>query len=188
MEVRLRRRYGIATLAVAHIRWLWAPAAAVLLAVLLPLAVFLVAMLLSGHHLEAVQTGSMQPTYPVGSLLVVEPIDPSDVRVGMPLSFVSPDTNAFVTHRVVAVLDQPDGLFFRTQGDANATADPSPVPARAVRGRVRWAVPRIGDAMVWFAWPRGFILLVVTPTLILVLAEARDRRRTRAEVRAGTLA
>ena len=161
----------------AHMRWVWAPAATVLLTLLLPVAIFLVAMVLSGHRLEAVQTGSMRPTYPVGSLLVVEPIDPSDVRVGMPLSFVSPDTDAVVTHRVISVLDGQDGLFFRTQGDANATPDALPIPARAVRGRVRWAVPRIGDAMIWFAWPRGFLLLVVTPTVMLVLGEVRDRRR-----------
>jgi signal peptidase I len=44
-------------------------------AVALPLATFLVSLWLKGWQLVTVQSGSMAPTYPIGSLLVVEPID-----------------------------------------------------------------------------------------------------------------
>src|SRR5262245_19470104 len=117
--------------------------------------------MLLGWRLQAVESGSMEPLYPVGSLVVVQPIDPSDVRVGMPLAFVPDDERPLVTHRVVKVLDSSSGLSFRTQGDANAKVDPHPVPARAVRGQAVWAVPQLGRVITWLAWPRGFVLLVV---------------------------
>jgi signal peptidase len=167
------------------VRWLWPPLAAVVLATLLPLAVFLVATFLAGYHLQSVQSGSMQPTYPVGSLLVVEPIDPSDVRVGMPLMFVSPEDHRTVTHRVVGAIERDDSLSFRTQGDANGRPDPALVTASEVRGRVRWAVPRLATLLTWLQWPRNVLLLVVTPAVVLIAGEVRAWRRRAAALGAG---
>jgi signal peptidase len=158
-----------------------APALAVLAIVfLLPLAAFLVAVWLLGWQLQAVLSGSMEPTYPVGSLLVVAPIDASEVEPGMALVFEDPAAaGRIVTHRVIALA--PGGsLQFVTQGDANARPDPIPVPARMVRGRVLWQVNHLGTALTWLEWPRGFLLLVLLPALLLVLSEWRTRaiRRT----------
>lgn len=158
-------------------RWVWMPVAGVTMSLLLPVATFLIASVLLGWRLEAVETGSMEPIYPVGSLVVVRPVDPSDVRVGMAIAFAPDDGPTLVTHRVVEVINQPSGLSFRTKGDANATADPHPVPARAVRGRAAWAVPRLGTVVQWLAWPRGFALLVVLPAVLLGVSEVRLRRR-----------
>src|SRR4051812_24237309 len=94
--------------------WGWAPVAAVSISLLIPATVFVVWSVLTGHRLEAVRSGSMQPTYSVGSMLVVKSVDPSAVRVGMPLSFVRPDEGIIETHRVIQVLRDKNGLTFRT--------------------------------------------------------------------------
>ena len=163
-------------------RWVWWPVAGVTLSLLLPVTTFLVAALLLGWRLEAVESGSMEPLYPVGSLVVIQPIDPSDVREGMPVAFVPEDNRPLVTHRVVKVIDSSSGLSFRTQGDANAKADPHPVSARAVRGQAVWAVPQLGRVIRWLAWPRGFLLLVALPATLLLASELWARRRSPEEV------
>lgn len=155
--------------------WLPAALAAVVVALMLPLATFLVATWLLGWQLQAVLSGSMSPTYPVGSLLVVGPIDASDVRAGMPLVFEDPlEPGRIVTHRVVAPVPA-DASAFRTRGDANTSVDPALVPARLVRGRVLWAVNGLGAVLDLLRWPNGFILLVAVPGLVLVASELRNR-------------
>jgi signal peptidase len=158
-------------------RWFWAPIAVLTVTLLVPVTVFVVWTTLSGYRLESVRSGSMQPTYQVGSLLVVAPVDPAAVRVGTALSFISPADGLLETHRVIEIVNNADGLAFRTRGDANRTPDKFIVPASAARGTVRWSVPRLGDLMRWFAWPRGFILLVVTPLVVLAVTEGVSRRR-----------
>jgi hypothetical protein len=37
-----------------------------------------------------IETGSMGPRYPAGSLAIVEPFDPADVRPGMTVVFENP--------------------------------------------------------------------------------------------------
>ena len=157
--------------------WGWAPVAVVSISLLLPVAVFVIWSALTGHRLQAVRSGSMTPTYSVGSMLVVKSVDPSDVRVGMPLSFITDDGRTIETHRVVQVVQDENGLSFRTKGDANAAADPDPVAASAVRGSVTWSVPHVGELMLWLRWPRGFLVLVVTPLAALMIVELLERRR-----------
>lgn len=155
--------------------WLIAALAAVVVSLLLPLATFLVATWLLGWQLQAVLSGSMSPTYPVGSLLVVGQIDASDVRAGMPIVFEDPlEPGRLVTHRVVGPVPE-DASAFRTRGDANAAIDPAAVPARLVRGRVLWSVSVLGGVLDWLKWPNGFILLVGVPGALLALSEARRR-------------
>ena len=157
--------------------WGWAPVAVVTISLLLPAAVFVVWSVLTGHRLQAVRSGSMTPTYSVGSMLIVQSVDPSDVRVGMPLSFVTADGSTIETHRVIQVVQDKNGLSFRTKGDANLTPDPDTVPASAVRGSVKWSVPHVGELMLWLRWPRGFLVLVVTPLSALLAFEVVERRR-----------
>ena len=166
----------------ARLGWAAPVLAALAVVVLLPLATFLVGVWLFGAQLQAVQSGSMAPTYPTGSLLVVVPVDPASVDVGMPVTFVDPgEPERLVTHRVLAIRTE-GGLQFVTQGDANTRPDALPVPARMLRGHVLWHVNGLGNVLDWLQWPRGFILLVLLPAGLLAVAEigARRRRRPRA--------
>src|SRR5689334_978023 len=155
--------------------WPGATLGVLVLVVLIPLSIFLVASWLLGWQLVSVQTGSMSPTFDVGSLVVVGPVDPADVEVGMAIAFRDPaDATRLVTHRVVGLAPGAE-LAFITKGDANATADPVPVPARLVRGRALWHVTYLGTVMDWLQWPRSFLLLVVIPSAALLLLEVRAR-------------
>lgn len=147
-------------------------------AILAPLAAFLVAAWIQGWQLQSVLSGSMAPTYRIGTLLVVGQIDAADVETGMAIVFEDPHVpGRLVAHRVVATVDSSE-LQFWTQGDANATRDAAPVPARLVRGRVLWQVAHLGTLMEWLQWPRSFVLLVLLPAGLLAVSEWRTRRRT----------
>jgi signal peptidase len=178
VALRLRRDHVVVAKNQAGTRgWLFTSVAVLAVAVVLPVTIFLVSTWLKGWQLQAVQSGSMAPTYPVGSMLVVEPIDASQVKPGMAVVFEDPQvTGRIVTHRVVSRAPG-DTLQFWTQGDANATQDPFPVPARLVRGRVLWHVDYLGNLMIYLRWPRSFLLLVVLPGLLLAVSEWRGRKK-----------
>ena len=160
--------------------WLTATLAAVGVAILLPLATFLASAWLLGWQLQSVQSGSMAPTYPVGSLLVVGQVDPATVAPGSVIVFRDPRDGArLVTHRVVSVAPG-SSLAFITKGDANATQDTGPVAADRVIGRPLWNVTHLGNALDWLAWPRSALLIVV-PLLLLVLDTWRSRARSTAQ-------
>lgn len=96
-------------------------------------------------------TGSMDPTYPVGSQVYVERVEGAEqatekVGVGSVITFMpNPDDPTLVTHRVTAVSYGTDGApRYTTQGDANNTVDDWRVEPRQLRGVVRYHVPYVG--------------------------------------------
>jgi signal peptidase len=128
-------------------------------------AVALVLPLVTGGAARAVRTGSMAPTLPVGSLILDRPVDAHTLRVGDIATYVRSD-NELVTHRIVAVDHRAGGLSFVFRGDANRTADPVPVTAANIRGKVWFHVPLLGTVGERLAQARWVFIGIA----VLVLA------------------
>lgn len=121
--------------------------------VLLILCLTVVIPRLLGWVPLTVQSGSMSPAIPVGSVVVVDPVgpDPSEleqIEVGDVVTFMPrPEDPTLVTHRVTAVGATTGGdPSFITRGDANEQDDADPVTATQLRGVVRYDVPWVGRA------------------------------------------
>jgi len=111
-------------------------------AVLFSLCLAFVAIRVTGLGTFIVTGGSMEPSIHKGSLVLVQPVSPSEVRVGDVITFQQYDQTT--THRVVGVSRDERGLVFKTQGDANVVADPEDKTFPAQVGIVRLAVPVAG--------------------------------------------
>jgi signal peptidase len=100
---------------------------------------------LAGRQLFIIGGGSMEPSIPLGSLVIVSPIDVLTVAVGDVLTVRAANGVVF-THRVTRVVDVGEGRFVELRGDANADPDPSLVPGRAIIGRSTHYIPYGGYA------------------------------------------
>ncbi len=108
----------------------------------------------TGGTLLIVRGRSMEPSIPLGSLILVRPIDAAAASVGDILT-VRFDNGVVVTHRVTRVVDSTAERLFELRGDANETVDASFVPARAVIGRVDFFVPLLGYLLFVLSQPSG---------------------------------
>ena len=143
--------------------------------VVLSAALFVVPRLLGGDALT-VLTGSMEPTFHPGDIMVVRGIDPDDVcdsvTPGDVISyFPQPDDPTLISHRVVGktVGDFGDGTDCRlvTQGDANTAID-DPVSPHQVRGVLAYGVPRLGWVREWVAQHQMAAWGIVAAVVLLV--------------------
>jgi signal peptidase len=102
----------------------------------------------TGSTPYTILTSSMEPGLPPGTLVVVKPIDPDEIRIGTVITYqLESGEPAVVTHRVVEIQgpNLPGGEpSFITKGDANAAPDAEPVLPVQVRGSVWYSVPYIG--------------------------------------------
>jgi|GEM_PF-589732 signal peptidase I, archaeal type len=88
---------------------------------------------IAGYSLEYIQTGSMEPTLPTGSVILCkEKTDSTIVSVGDIITFKEgydregdvPTTRASVTHRVYGISNDDTGLiWYTTKGDNNNAPD-----------------------------------------------------------------
>jgi signal peptidase len=145
---------------------------------------------LVGRQSIVIGGGSMEPAIGIGSAIVIQPVEPAALAVGDVVSLrIGPD-RATYTHRIIAVVERPDGRWIRTQGDANAAPDPSLVPATAVIGRVEHVVPFVGYVLALLSLPVGVMFILGLAATLLAIAwlleslelEPRPARRPAAPV------
>ncbi|MEF8808368.1 signal peptidase I [Natronomonas sp.] len=151
-----------------------------LIAVVAPFVVYAVPETVGADHSFVVLTASMTPAIAPGDVVIVADRDPATIRTGDVITFTRGTSEIPVTHRVTAVLDEPGGLAFETQGDANDGPDASPVQATSVVGTVILTIPYIGYVVQFTNSPYGFVALVVLPLGLFVVNELWSLYRHRA--------
>ena len=129
---------------------------------------------LFGYSMFRVVTGSMEPTIPVGSLLVCKHVSMEAVQLEDVICFRAQESAIFgqmVTHRVTGVFPMADGsLLFETRGDANLTADGFLVSQTNFVGKVIWhtgASSVLSSILSFCSNKIGFLACIVIPILIL---------------------
>ncbi len=108
-----------------------------------------------GYEVYNVVSGSMEPAIPVGSMVLVQPVDASEVELGDVIAFYNGDT--VVTHRVIEM--HRVSKEFVTKGDANEIEDLATVPYTSLIGVVRQHIPRLGEITALVSTPLGKIYL-----------------------------
>jgi signal peptidase len=111
---------------------------------------------MTGRQLFIVGGGSMEPSIPLGALVVTTRIDPMTIGVGDVVT-VRADNGVVVTHRVRRILDLAEGRFLELKGDANPNPDASFVPARAIVGAAGQFIPFAGFAQEFLATVPGLL-------------------------------
>lgn len=129
---------------------------AVLIYLLVSLPIFI------GYKPLVVLSGSMEPTYKVGSIIYYEE-KTDEIEQGDVIVFESGNAS-FVTHRVKEVVDEDT---FITKGDANESEDPEKVELQSVKGEViKLNIPWIGYYIQYVNTNVGLVVVIV---FILVL-------------------
>ncbi len=129
---------------------------------------------LTGRQTIAVGGSSMEPAIHLGAAMVVAPVDPAALSVGDVVSMHVSDANAVFTHRIVAIVDQPDGRYVQTKGDANPDPDPTLVATSAIIGRVELSIPLMGFVLALLSVPAGVIFVLSLAATLLALAGLLD--------------
>ncbi len=132
---------------------------------------------LGGYMPLIVLTGSMEPQIMEGDLIICHTADATDVKVGDVIAFFPDGSGTSVlTHRVIEVTEENGSLSFRTQGDANDSADRLPVSADRLIGEYRLRIPGAGNVAMFMQTAPGLIVCVVLPLILLIGYDIIRRR------------
>lgn len=123
---------------------------------------------LFGLQIYEVKSESMEPAYPVGSVVYVKGADASDIVVGDVITYaLGSDTNLVMTHRVVDILDQ--GRSFVTKGDANPVEDAEPVSSERLIGEPVLCIPGIAAAADFMNTGKGKAAIACLFVLVFIM-------------------
>lgn len=106
--------------------------------------ILLIIVLLAASHLNVVVSGSMEPVFYRGDIVVVEKadffgiqeFDPNTVQVGDIVVYNAVWYNSPVIHRVINITEINGTTLYMIKGDNNDVPDPYYVKADQIRDRV----------------------------------------------------
>ncbi|MDD5127035.1 MAG: signal peptidase I [Dehalococcoidales bacterium] len=117
---------------------------------------------------------SMEPTLHSGSLLIIEPVDPYQVKVDDIIVYNVPkmirdyyNYPPVVSHRVVKVTNDRGILSFRTKGD-NTGEDPFSIRPGDIRGTVGDVIPYLGLPLLFLQSQQGLIFVIIALALLAI--------------------
>ena len=132
---------------------------------------------LFGRMPLTVESGSMEPTFKEGDLIIAKEIDDiNELKVDDVISFwtneIVEGSNVINTHRIIEVIDENGTKSFKTKGDNNDQEDTYIVYPSKIIGK--WTGTRlggIGKVMKFLKTKTGFLVCILIPMAIFFLFE-----------------
>ena len=137
----------------------------VLIVIMLLIAAVLLVPYVFGYKPMAVVSGSMKPTYPVGSVTFVKEVSPETIAVNDIITFSG--RGKPTTHRVLSI--DPEKRVFVTKGDNNSVADGEIAFDRLIGRASEFSIPLIGYISLFVQESAAGKLTAVAVALVIIL-------------------
>lgn len=141
--------------------------------VVVAFAFLLVGIKIFGVEIYSVLSGSMKPTYQVGSVIYVLEVETDELKTGDVITFqLTGETIA--THRIVEIKEEDNQKLFYTQGDANKTRDESPVRENEIIGKPIFTIPLLGYIAHFMQTTYGMYVTLGVGALLIIIVICID--------------
>ncbi len=131
---------------------------------------------IGSYRMFTVVTGSMDPVYKVGDVVISKEVDPSTINKGDDVVYLG-EKNDFkdkiVTHRVIKIEKKDNEYYFTTKGIANDYSDPV-ISSDQIYGKVVYKPVVLSFLSGILNTKLGFYLLIFVPVAFLIFLEILD--------------
>ena len=126
------------------------------------------------YRMFTVVTGSMEPKYKIGDVLIAKEKDPSKIKIGDAISYVARTgviKNNIVTHEVVDITRDENGKYlFHAKGLVNIIEDPI-VYEEQLYGVVVHKAKLLSFVKKIISTDIGMVLCIIIPILYIIISE-----------------
>lgn len=131
---------------------------------------------LFGFKMYIVNSDSMAATdFNAGSLILVKEVDPSTLKAGDIITFMSQDTESFgetITHKIRKITTDAEGNpGFITYGTTTNKDDETIVTYPYVLGQYQNHIPGLGTFFNFLKTTPGYFVCIFTPFMLIILYE-----------------
>lgn len=117
------------------------------------------------HTILIIATGSMEPEIPTDSCILLEQVEPKDIKIGDVITFYSDDPSilgSMNTHRVVGITAEQHGVEFITKGDNNLLEDTYRAKGDNLVGRYIKVLPVMTVITSFLMSEIGFLVIILS--------------------------
>ncbi len=126
-----------------------------------------------GFRPYMVATGSMEPKYSVGDVIIIKQTPKEKIKVGDIINYISENEANTITHRVVNIVEKDGQVYYKTKGDNNNSEDPGLIRYDKVQGVLIFKISKLGTIITKLLTGTGITILFV----FVILSYLRDKNK-----------
>ena len=126
-----------------------------------------------GFRQYVVATGSMEPEYNIGDLIVIRETTKEEIKIGDVINYISETGIDTITHRVVDIIQEDGQTYYKTKGDNNNSVDPELVNYSQVKGILVFKISKLGTVITKMFTGTGITILFA----VIILSYIRDKNK-----------
>ncbi len=130
-----------------------------------------------GIKTYVIVSGSMQPEYSIGDIVIVKKVEEDDIKKDDVISYRNGQT--VVTHRVIEEKELDGKTSFKTKGDNNNAEDIHEVTIDVIEGKVIGKISKIGNLSIMLQDKISIIIIILLFYIYLVRSDKVKKRNER---------
>ena len=131
---------------------------------------------LGGYRIFVVATGSMEPKYKVGDVLLSKEVEPEDLKVGDDIVYNGEEESfkgKVVTHQIISIEKEEENYKIITKGIANSVEDPE-ITQEQVMGKIVYKIKVLSFFEKAVANNYIFFFIIFVPIALLTFKQIRN--------------
>lgn len=130
-----------------------------------------------GFRFFVVMTGSMEPNYNRGDLIVVKETPIQNLKVGDVINYVSKNSKNTVTHRITEIVQENGEKSYKTKGDNNNSVDSELVEANQIQGVLLFKISKVGALISKMLTGTGIVIIFLLVFISYIRSSKREEKR-----------
>lgn len=130
-----------------------------------------------GFRQYIVATGSMEPEYSIGDLIIIKQTPKEKIKVGDIINYISENGADTITHRVVEVKEKEGQTYYKTKGDNNNSEDLQLVNYNQVQGVLVFKISKFGTVVTKILTGTG--IMIISACIILSYLKDKNKEEKR---------
>ena len=129
-----------------------------------------------GFRIYIVITGSMQPNYNIGDMIIVKETSKENIRVGDVINFIPENGKDTITHRIIEITEKDGETLYRTKGDNNSGED-GLINYNQVQGVLVFKISKLGTIITNILTGTGIAIIFILVIFSYLRESKKEEKR-----------
>ncbi len=131
-----------------------------------------------GVRQYVIMTGSMEPNYNIGDVIIDKEIKKEDIKIGDVITFSVGDGKTTVSHRIIEIVEKKGETLYKTKGDNNNSPDKDLVSYEQIQGRAIYKIDKIGLVLKGFTTGTAVVIVMLFFIVTYISSSRREEKRS----------
>ncbi len=135
----------------------------------------------AGIKTYVIISGSMEPDFKIGDIVVAKNVEKEQLNVGDIVSFRQ--GQSIITHRITEIIKNRGDIEYKTKGDNNNTEDSGTITHKSIEGKVVARIPGFGKISLILQKKITIVIIIIAFYVYLIIVHSKRKKKNERKIK-----